>query len=551
MRAAGQQISYDYTFLRLNTITYPQFTENNVAYTYGAPGAAFNRANRIVTVTDESGLTEREYGPLGEVVKETRTINSDTKGNSKNSPEVHTTAFTFDTWNRLQSLIYPDGEVLDFDYDSGGLVEHIDGVKAGNSYAYLNFMGYDKFGQRTRVAYGNATTMDYTYDDEDRRLATLNSDKTGGRNFMSLSYGYDEVGNVLSMANGTPVPTDDLKGGPTSYNYTYDDLYRLTDATGNYKEGAGHTHEYTLAMAYDTIHNITGKTQAHNRITPPPDNSVIPQHKTTYDWSYDYGSSKPHAATHIGDRTFTYDANGNQTGWDNDNNGQRRTIIWDEENRIQSIIDNGKTSTYKYNDQGERAIKRTGQGETVYVNQWYVIRDREVGEKHVFAGTTRISTKLEKPDGPGGGAPLEDAHYFYHPDHLGSSSYITNDLGQVFQHLEYFPFGETFVEEHSNTQRAPYLFTGKELDEDTGLYYYGARYYDPRTSLWQSADPVLAKYLPGAGEEAGPTDDIKITLPSLANNYGSPRHDLPGIGGVFTGQNLNLYAYTPPKSGQI
>ncbi len=394
-----------------------------------------------MTVTDESGLTEREYGPLGEVVKETRTINSDTKGNSKNSPEVHTTEFTFDTWNRLQSLIYPDGEVLDFDYDSGGLVEHIDGVKAGNSYAYLNFMGYDKFGQRTRVAYGNATTMDYTYDDEDRRLATLNSDKTGGRNFMSLSYGYDEVGNVLSMANGTPVPTDDLKGGPTSYNYTYDDLYRLTDATGNYKEGAGHTHEYTLAMAYDTIHNITGKTQAHNRITPPPDNSVIPQHKTTYDWTYDYGSSKPHAATHIGDRTFTYDANGNQTGWDNDNNGQRRTIIWDEENRIQSIADNGKTSTYKYNDQGERAIKRTGQGETVYVNQWYVIRDREVGEKHVFAGTTRISTKLEKPDGPGGGgntAPLEDAHYFYHPDHLGSSSYITNDLGQVFQHLEYF-----------------------------------------------------------------------------------------------------------------
>ena len=290
LRAAGQQISYDYTFLRLNTITYPQFTENNVAYTYGAPGAAFNRANRIVTVTDESGLTEREYGPLGEVVKETRTINSDTKGNSKNSPEVHTTAFTFDTWNRLQSLIYPDGEVLDFDYDSGGLVEHIDGVKAGNNYAYLNFMGYDKFGQRTRVAYGNATTMDYTYDNEDRRLATLNSDKTGGRNFMALSYGYDEVGNVLSMANGTPVPTDDLKGGPTSYNYTYDDLYRLTDATGNYKEGAGHTHEYTLAMAYDTIHNITGKTQAHNRITPPPDNSVIPQHKTTYDWSYDYGS---------------------------------------------------------------------------------------------------------------------------------------------------------------------------------------------------------------------------------------------------------------------
>ncbi|WP_414709498.1 RHS repeat domain-containing protein [Ramlibacter sp.] len=44
--------------------------------------------------------------------------------------------------------------------------------------------------------------------------------------------------------------------------------------------------------------------------------------------------------------------------------------------------------------------------------------------------------------------------------------------------MEYFPFGETWVEESSNTQRTPYLFTAKELDEETGLYYFGARYYD-------------------------------------------------------------------------
>jgi RHS repeat-associated protein len=63
--------------------------------------------------------------------------------------------------------------------------------------------------------------------------------------------------------------------------------------------------------------------------------------------------------------------------------------------------------------------------------------------------------------------------------------------------VEYFPFGETWVEEHSNRQRTPYLFTGKELDEDTGLYYYGARYYDPLTSVWQSPDPILVDYLKG------------------------------------------------------
>jgi RHS repeat-associated protein len=62
--------------------------------------------------------------------------------------------------------------------------------------------------------------------------------------------------------------------------------------------------------------------------------------------------------------------------------------------------------------------------------------------------------------------------------------------------LEYFAFGETFVQEHSNTDRIPYLFNGKELDAETGLYYYGARYYDPRTSTWPSVDPMGEK-MPG------------------------------------------------------
>ena len=84
--------------------------------------------------------------------------------------------------------------------------------------------------------------------------------------------------------------------------------------------------------------------------------------------------------------------------------------------------------------------------------------------------------------------------YFYHPDHLGSTSYVTDASGEVYQHLEYFAFGETFVEEHSNTNKTPYLFNGKELDEETGLNYYGARYYDPRTSIFVSVDPKAEDY---------------------------------------------------------
>ena len=88
----------------------------------------------------------------------------------------------------------------------------------------------------------------------------------------------------------------------------------------------------------------------------------------------------------------------------------------------------------------------------------------------------------------------EKMQFYYHPDHLGSSSYITNLDGEVVQHIEYVPFGEVFVEERNNIWNTPYLFNAKEFDEETGLYYYGARYYDPRVSLWISTDISEEKY---------------------------------------------------------
>ncbi len=87
-------------------------------------------------------------------------------------------------------------------------------------------------------------------------------------------------------------------------------------------------------------------------------------------------------------------------------------------------------------------------------------------------------------------ADYEKLQYYYHSDHLGSASYITNLDGEVVQHIEYVPFGEVFLEERNNTWNTPFLFNGKELDEETGLYYYGARYYNPRISLWYGVDPL-------------------------------------------------------------
>src|SRR5690554_3737367 len=84
--------------------------------------------------------------------------------------------------------------------------------------------------------------------------------------------------------------------------------------------------------------------------------------------------------------------------------------------------------------------------------------------------------------------------YWYHPDHLGSSSFITNTTGEISQHMEYLPFGETLVEEHLNSYNSPFKFNGKEYDAETGNYYYGARYLNPKWSMWLGVDPLAEKF---------------------------------------------------------
>ena len=85
--------------------------------------------------------------------------------------------------------------------------------------------------------------------------------------------------------------------------------------------------------------------------------------------------------------------------------------------------------------------------------------------------------------------------FFYHSDHLGSTSYITDDHANITQYDAYLPYGELLVDEHSSSEDLPYKFNGKQFDEETGLYYYGARYLNPMASIWYGVDPLAEKYV--------------------------------------------------------
>ena len=111
----------------------------------------------------------------------------------------------------------------------------------------------------------------------------------------------------------------------------------------------------------------------------------------------------------------------------------------------------------------------------------------------------------ESPDNaqPGYGYIANDTTkeetFFYYSDHLGSTSYITDDKANITQYDAYLPYGELLVDEHSSSEELPYKFNGKQFDDETGLYYYGARYMNPVTSLWYGVDPLAEKYVATGG----------------------------------------------------
>lgn len=124
--------------------------------------------------------------------------------------------------------------------------------------------------------------------------------------------------------------------------------------------------------------------------------------------------------------------------------------------------------------------------------------------KRPYGGTPGPPVMYEKPSDPedeGAGYGYSNAEeldekdiYFYHSDHLGSTSYITDANGNATQFVCYKPYGEALVDEHNTSYEQPWKFNGKELDTETGLYYYGARYYEPVLAMWYGVDALSEKY---------------------------------------------------------
>ncbi len=293
------------------------------------------------------------------------------------------------------------------------------GTVKNEIFPYVLRLEYDKFEQRVFLQHGNGTQTSYSYVPTTRRLSNLQS-LTGPVTFQNLNYSYDAVGNVTTFANAIAPMPGHLLGGGVTQTFGYDDLYRLTNATGTihsiFDPSCGSTYDstYNLAMTYDNINNIQEKNQAatFTQVNEPTGLTTIgPDTRLTYDWKYSYNSTHPHAPTQIGLRDFFYDSNGNQLGFDvlpgDCDYSTNRNMVWDEENRLVAVGDgdpgvqatNTSDVHFVYDDKGSRVYKLQGGNINAYINQFYTLEKPQscngfVASKHIFIGSNRIASQI-------------------------------------------------------------------------------------------------------------------------------------------------------------
>lgn len=578
-------INYKYYLNRLEHIIFPDNPDgnaniSNVDYIYGNTG---NQTGRLIWQKDATGTQDFDYGNMGELISNTRVV----VGPNIPTRTFHTT-FEYDSWNRLQSMKYPDGENIIYQYDLGGNLTKMTGDYNGIPYNYIQRIDYDYYEQKTYLLYGNKTETIYSYSPSLRRLNTLNVKTSNGNDLFYNRYKYDKTGNVIKIDNVANV-TSNYMAGTFNHTYTYDNLNRLKTATGFFEgslaqiefgNGNDANSNYTLSMNYNDTHGIENKTQEHYK-----NGSIYQQNTYNNDYKYIPGT---HKLDKIIDNntsdveTFVYDLNGNITSRETPQ--KHLDFMWDESNRLRVVAEHHSMQHYIYDASGERILKANSDSESVYQNgslinppgtisingytsypsAFIVINADGIYSKHYYAGSQRIVSRLGDNDasvfevGCVGckqqssnndfddkklkqaqkadlqqyadklkkGAivykdykpiPLAEQEkaldeenqkeiknkpappkpiYYYHPDHLGTSTALTDFNGNAYQFFLNLPFGETMAQQlGSNYYNSPYKFNGKELDEETGLYYYGARYYDPRTSIWLSVDPLAEKFL--------------------------------------------------------
>ncbi|SBT46045.1 pre-peptidase C-terminal domain-containing protein [Micromonospora narathiwatensis] len=447
--------------------------------------------NQIVTSTDGLGRgTSYEYDGNGNLTKVT-----DARGNSTN--------IAYDNSDRPTTVTDPLGKQARQTYDVLGRV-----VSATDRRGQRTVTEYDALGRTTFVGYGATTgggyesTKRFGYDTLDR-LTTID-DSAGGL----LTLGWNDLDQVVSVASpaGTVGYSYDAAGrrsgmtvpGQPAISYHYDPTGLIEQITQGgttatwHRDGAGRTDRVEQAgvvtrYAYDTASQLTGMSYESTGgvpighlaysydgagrvlgLTGSLANVTVPG--TGPPASFDAANR----LTSRGDRTFSYDDEGNLTG------DGILGYAWNARGELTGVTGPGLAVSYGYDAAG-RLADRTAAGTTT--NNLYdgpnLVRE-STGATAVDRLTAGLDQTLVRTDAAGARVPVTDA--------LGSVLGLADSAGTLTTEYRYDPFGVATASgaASGNTQQ----FTGRERDPDTGLSYHRARWYSPETGRFLSQDPA-------------------------------------------------------------
>lgn len=438
-----------YNYDGMNRLTEKIYPDHTVKFTYDDPSVP-NSKGKLTKISDPSGgeLKEDfilEYDLIQRITKSQKTIGAQSVTFQK----------SYDSAGRVISVKYlvgtPSEKTYSYEYDATGDLLYVKDNATGNHLVdYSNFTAVGQQQIATFPKLNNVSVMSvYNYDPQTSRLRTLVTQRLIGgiavETFQDLDYQqFDGNGSIITLADNKNVIT---------HRFAYDPLNRLITATGN--DGIAYNHSYD----YDRIGNMIYKSDFGT-------------------YTYDY-LNKPHAVKSVAtDRAIPSDSG--------------LFIEYNLDNKPELIKKNGNNYvqiTYDGNGQRVRKYNFATQQSTLYFGSLYEVRGG-VGIIHVFAGDRRVASVFL--DGSG-------RAQFYHSNHLGSSSFITDQNGEKKEKIEYFPFGEYRAvgdpngthDYDPNFPDVYYTFTGQEDDDDLGLYNYGARLYDPVLGRFISPDSVV------------------------------------------------------------
>lgn len=493
--------------------------------------------------------------------------------------EEYTTSVVLDALNRPVVGTDPGGNETRYEYDRGGalkkvLFRHYTAVPpvppVPNPFAeYVKDIRYDAKGQRQSILYGNNTVTSYTYDPETYRLKSLiTTANSGAVTHQHLKYYYDPVGNITFITDAAQkVLYHDNSEISPDQDYTYDALYRLIKAKGReMAAGSGQENNWENAGYNSTSYqNDIGRNYCQHFEYDAVGNIKKLRHVAgagSYTRYYKYvGNSNRLWFTDTADVdtppgfSYDYDERGNMTGMQHLSDMQ-----WNTANELNKIVCGGIDTCYQYSG-GQRIRKYTDKGtikeERIYLGNFEIYRKFDTSSLtptdpvlerhtlHINDDTGRIAMIEKRILGTDPGDAVL-TRYIY-SNHLQSAALELNEDAEIISYEEYHPYGTTAytyqnADAHAIAKR--YRYTGKERDEESGLYYHGARYYVPWLCRWCSVDPLESKYAGMSPYNYSFNNPVMFNDPSGADPTDGDEPKLPkgirngGVAGGFTDSGI-------------